>query len=52
MRILRLMSGYTNKDRIRNENIHSILVVVPIEEEMRDNYSRWFSLCNEDQRLH
>ena len=41
MRILRWMSGYTRKNKIRNKVIRNKIRVVPIEE-MRETRIRWF----------
>ena len=42
MKMLRWMSGYTLKDRIRNDHIHERVGVAPISEKMRDYHLRWY----------
>lgn len=42
MRMLRWMSGYTLRDRIRNDNIRKELGVANIENKMKENRLRWF----------
>ena len=42
MMMLRWMCGKTRRDRIRNERIHKMIEVAPIEEKMRENRLRWF----------
>ena len=43
MRMLRWMCGKTRINKIRNENIRSLVGVAPIEDKMRENRLRWFS---------
>ncbi len=55
MRMLRWISGNTNKDRIQNEEIHLKIWVTLIDEKMRDNRLRWFCdfvICKEKQLMH
>ena len=42
MRMLRWMSVYTIKDRIRNDYIRERIGVVPISEKMVENRLRWY----------
>ena len=42
MRILRWMCGKTKMDKVRNEDIPSLVEVVPIEDKMRENNLQWF----------
>ena len=42
MKMLRGMSGYTLKDRIRNDHISERVGVAPISEKMRDYRLRWY----------
>ena len=42
MRMLRWMCGKTRKDKIRNECIHNMIEVVPIEEKIRETRLRQF----------
>ena len=42
MKMLRLMSGYTLKDRIRNDHIHERVGVAPISEKMGEYRLRWY----------
>ena len=37
MRMLRWMCGNTRRDKVRNEGIHTKIVVAPIEEKMRES---------------
>ena len=37
MRMLRWMCGKTKMDKVRNEDIHSLVGVTPIEDKMREN---------------
>jgi hypothetical protein len=43
MRMLRWINGNTRKARLRNEDIHLKIGVVPIDENMRESLLRWFS---------
>ncbi|PKU62150.1 ataxia telangiectasia mutated family protein [Dendrobium catenatum] len=36
------MSGFTLKDKIRNEHIHEKVGVAPIEDKIRERRLRWF----------
>ena len=36
------MCGNTRRDKVRNEDIHTKIVVAPIEEKMREIRLRWF----------
>ena len=36
------MCGKTRRDKIRNEQIHKMIEVAPIEEKMRENLLQWF----------
>jgi len=40
--MLRWMCGNTRRDKVRNEDIHIKIGVASIEENMRENYLRWF----------
>ena len=42
MKMLRWMSGYTLKDRIRNDHIRERVRVAPISEKMREYRLRWY----------
>ena len=42
MRMLRWMCGNTQRDKVRNEDIRTKIVVAFIEEKMRENRLRWF----------
>ena len=42
MRMLRQMCGKIRMDKVRNEDIRSLVWVAPIENKMRDNRLRWF----------
>ena len=42
MKMLRLSSGYTLKDRIRNDHIRERIGVAPISEKMREYRLRWY----------
>ena len=42
IKMLRGMSGYTLKDRIRNDQISERVEVAPISEKMRDYRLRWY----------
>ena len=42
MKMLRGMSGYTLKDRIRNDHIRERVGVAPISEKMREYRLRWY----------
>ncbi|KAH0434466.1 hypothetical protein IEQ34_026824 [Dendrobium chrysotoxum] len=42
MRMLRWMSGFTLRDRIRNEHIREKVGVAPVEDKIRDSCLRWF----------
>ena len=42
MKMLREMSGYTLKDRIRNDHIRKRVGVAPISQKMRDYHLRWY----------
>ena len=42
MRMLKWINGYTQNDRIRNEEIHLKIRIAPIDEKMRENHLRWF----------
>ena len=41
------MSGYTLKDRIRNDHIRERVGVAPISEKMRDYHLRWYGYVQE-----
>ena len=47
MKMLREMSGYTLKDRIRNDHIRERVGVAPISEKMRDYHLRWYECVQE-----
>ena len=36
------MCGKTKVDKVRNENIRSLVGVAPVEDKMRENRLRWF----------
>ena len=40
--MLKWMCGKTRMDKVRNEDIRSLVVVAPIEDKMRENRLRWF----------
>ena len=40
--MLRLMCGKIRMDKIKNEDICSLVGVAPIEDKMRENRLRWF----------
>ena len=42
MRMLRWMCGKTRMDKVRNEDIRSLVGVAPIEDKMKENRLRWF----------
>ncbi|PKU83277.1 ataxia telangiectasia mutated family protein [Dendrobium catenatum] len=42
MRMLRWMSGFTLRDRIRNEHIREKVGVAPVEYKIRESRLRWF----------
>ncbi|KAI0500658.1 hypothetical protein KFK09_018874 [Dendrobium nobile] len=42
MRMLRWMSGFTLRDRIRNEHIREKVGVAPVEDKIRESCLRWF----------
>ncbi|KAI8559998.1 hypothetical protein RHMOL_Rhmol04G0220700 [Rhododendron molle] len=42
MRMLRWVCGKTRRDKIRNETVHEMVGVAPIEEKLRENRLRWF----------
>ncbi|PKU81295.1 ataxia telangiectasia mutated family protein [Dendrobium catenatum] len=42
MRMLRWMSGFTLRDRIRNEHIREKVGVAPVEDKIRESRLRWF----------
>ena len=42
MKMLRWMSEYTLKDRIRNDHIRERVGVAPISEKMREYRLRWY----------
>ncbi|KAH0433681.1 hypothetical protein IEQ34_026974 [Dendrobium chrysotoxum] len=42
MRMVRWMSGFTLRDRIRNEHIHEKVGVAPVEDKIRESRLRWF----------
>ncbi|KAH0469003.1 hypothetical protein IEQ34_002235 [Dendrobium chrysotoxum] len=42
MRMLRWMSGFTLRDRIRNEYIREKIGVAPVEDKIRESRLRWF----------
>ena len=42
MRMLRWMCGKTWMDKVRNEDICSLVGVAPIEDKMRENRLQWF----------
>ena len=47
MKMLRGMSEYTLKDRIRNDHIHERVGITQISEKMRDYYLRWYGHVQE-----
>ena len=51
MKMLRLMSGYTLKNRIRNDHIRESVGVAPILEKMRDYHLRWYEYVQELDEL-
>ncbi|KAI0494972.1 hypothetical protein KFK09_025118 [Dendrobium nobile] len=42
MRMLRWMSGFTLRDRLRNEHIREKVGVAPVEDKIRESRLRWF----------
>ncbi|KAH0455515.1 hypothetical protein IEQ34_015547 [Dendrobium chrysotoxum] len=42
MRMLKWMSGFTLRDRIRNEHIREKVGVAPVEDKIRESRLRWF----------
>ena len=40
--MLRWMCGKTSMDKVRNEDIRSLVGVAPIEDKMREHRLRWF----------
>ena len=40
--MLRWMCGKTRMDKVRNEDIHSLVWVAPIKDKMRENHLQWF----------
>ncbi len=42
MKMIRWMSGYTRKDRMRNDFIREKVGIAPIEDKMRESRLRWF----------
>jgi len=42
MRMLRWMSGFTLRYRIRNEHIHEMVGVALVEDKIRESHLRWF----------
>ena len=42
MRMLKWINGYTQNDRIRNEEIHLKIRIAPIDEKMRESCLGWF----------
>ena len=42
IRMLRWMCGKTKMDKVRNEDIRSLVRVAPIKDEMRENRLQWF----------
>ena len=40
--MLRWMCGKTRMDKVRNEDIRSLVGIAPIEDKMRENRLRWF----------
>ena len=42
MRMLRWMCGKTRMDKVKNEDICSLVGVAPIEDKMRESSLRWF----------
>ena len=47
MKMLRWMSGYTLKDRIRNDHIRERVEIAPISEKMRYYHLRWYEHVQE-----
>ena len=50
-RILRWISGYTLKDIIRYEDIRKGLGIIYIEDEMKENHSRWFGHIQQPKNI-
>ena len=42
MRILRWISGNTQKDKIKNVDIHLKIAIAPLDEKMKESCLRWF----------
>ena len=40
--MLRWMCGKTRMDKVRNEDIRSLVEVAPIEDKMREHHLQWF----------
>lgn len=42
MKMLRWISGYTRKDKAKNDHIRGRVVVAPIKEKILEDHLRWF----------
>ena len=52
MQMLGWMCGKTRKDKIRNEDIHRQVGIVPIEDKLRENRLQWFRHISVDQGMY
>ena len=50
--MLRQMCGKTMMDKVKNEDIRSLVKVAPIEDKMRENRLRYLATQDVDQQMH